>query len=133
MKKIKIENGYIKENVAPLQNYAANYINLIKKVIKVKEGKEETEYLERNKNGYDTSSLKKMDIIKAVRFDKINHSAEYFYYLVIKKTESELTVEKYSTYNKAVEARDNLIKDIKQLKSLIDKYRSILNFSALIA
>lgn len=132
METVSIKNKKIK-GIDPLQSYSPNHINMIKIITGVENGKETFEYLKREKNGYDTSSLKKMDIIKAVRFDKINHSAEYFYYLVIKKTESELTVEKYSTYNKAVEARDNLIKDIKQLKSLIDKYRSILNFSALIA
>ena len=134
MKKIKIQNGYIKENVAPLQDYAANFINLIKKVIKVKEGKEETEYLERNKNGYNVEDLEKGDIIKAVRFDKINKSALEMYYYVVNKTDSQLTLsEAYSSYYKVKKVLDSLNENIEEFYRIVAKIKDMVDIQTLIS
>lgn len=123
---IKISNNYIKEHIAPVQDYKENFVNLIKRVVKVVDGKEETEYLQRDKNGFSVKNLKRLDLIKAVRYDKLNNSAEALYYIIWNITESQLTLSQgYQTYNKAKKALDELKTDINTLKTIIEKIKDV--------
>ena len=128
MKKLKIEKGYIKEHIAPVADYSENHINLIKLVEKVENGIEVAENLERNKNGFNFEGVKKGDIIKAVRYNRENKSAETLYYFVINITDTQLTLsEGFNTYSKVNNALNDLKKDIKQLKEILDRLKSIFD------
>lgn len=132
MKKIELKERYIKEHIAPVADYSEKHINLIKMVEKVENGKEVAENLERNKNGFNFEGVKKGDIIKAVRYNRENKSAETLYYFVINITEDELTIsEGFSSYYKCNKCLESVKENVEQIYQLIEKIKGMVNLEEL--
>ena len=132
MKNFKITNYFVSEYIKPIDTYSPNHTNLLKKVLRIdNEGNEVSTSLQRDgKKGYNLKGVEKYNIIKAVRYDKVNKTSQQTYYIVMNLTPDCLTLDEgHKNYRDAKNAQEEILgaEEIEEREKISNLFEELEN------